>query len=90
MAGRFVCLRTEVHRAEDESADFESGASELRVLHGTQANCLESTPGKSARESGAGAGGYWPTAAATATTTNIRTSTPAMTRFLVFGSTRRA
>ncbi|SCD73107.1 hypothetical protein GA0115246_105276 [Streptomyces sp. SolWspMP-sol7th] len=34
--------------------------------------------------------GYWPTAAATATTTNIITSTPAMIRFRVFGSTLRA
>ncbi|MFI6473397.1 MULTISPECIES: hypothetical protein [unclassified Streptomyces] len=32
-------------------------------------------------------GGGQPTAAATATTTNISTSTPAMIRFLVFGST---
>ncbi|EKX60016.1 hypothetical protein STRIP9103_04212 [Streptomyces ipomoeae 91-03] len=34
--------------------------------------------------------GYLPTAAATATTANISTSTPAMIRLRVFGSTHRA
>jgi hypothetical protein len=41
-----IGLRAEVHGAEDESADLESGASELRVLHVSLANGVECALGK--------------------------------------------
>ena len=41
VAVALVGLGAEVHRPQDEAADLESGASELRVLHGSPANSFE-------------------------------------------------
>src|SRR5690606_41203767 len=49
-----VGLRTEVHRPEDEAADLESRASELRVLHDSPPSVLECAPCKGIRHGGTG------------------------------------